>query len=520
MLDGLFKKKAQRGPGSESADQAAGASPPAAAGDKTAGGDGEFKRDTRKAKRFFEHAQSVADLDYAIECFINGLRLDPDNQAMHEALRDVALKRKYSGGKPAGLGEKFKSGGKTPIDKLMHAEGLWAKDPTNIDRIVTVMELAGAADDAIDDVNMATFIEWMGRVFLDASNMKDNRKPNKQTYLRVCQVLEHAECFDQAVEVCRLALEQDPDDAVVVQAVKNLEAERTMKQAQYGKEGADFKSAVKDLAGQRALDQEDRAGSQTQNAVEEEVTRRRAELEEDPQDVVRAEKLVDALRKLGTPAAVEEATRLLLEAWEQSGQYRFKQRAGDIRLRQLAHEDARLLAACKAHAQDAEARKKYDEHHRQRMKIELDEYTDRVENYPTDAGLKFELGRRLEAFKRYEEAIKHFQEAQVDLKLKPKALHGQGRCYLAMGYFEEARQSLERGIAAHKLQDDELGLRMRYDLMDALDKQAQKTRSVEVARQAQEIASFIIQTDIGYRDIRKRLEGLRALAETLQAEAK
>jgi hypothetical protein len=511
MLDGLFKKKTPKVPGSDTADQAA--------GDQAAGADGQFKRDARKARRFFEHAQSVTDFDYAIECFINGLRLDPDNQAMYEALREVALKRKLSGGKPAGFGEKMKGGGKTPIDKLMHAESLWAKDPLNIDRMVAVMELAGAANDAIDDVNMAEFIQWMGRLFLDASS-KQEKKPNKQVCVRVCQVLERAESFGQALEACRLALAQDPDDEALAQTVKNLEAERTMKQAQYGKEGADFKTSVKDLDHQRALDQEDRAGSQTQSAVEQEVARRRAELEEDPQDAVRIEKLVDALRKLATAPALEEATRLLMEAFEQTGQYRFKQRAGDIRLRQLASQDKALAEACKAHPNDAEARKKYDEHHRQRMKSELDEYTERVENYPTDAGLKFELGKRLASFKRHEEAIGRFQEAQVDLKLRPKALLEQGRCYLAMGYYEEARGSLERGIAAHKLEDDELGLLLRYHLMDALQKHAEKTHSVDCARQAQDFASFIVQTNIGYRDARKRLEGLRALVEKLQAQAK
>ena len=129
MLDGLFKKKAPKDTGPEPGAPAAGAAPakPGAEADKGHAGDGSYKRDGRKARRFFEHAQAVTDYDYAIECFVNGLRLDPDNQAMHDALREVALKRKLSGGKPAGMAEKFKSGGKGPIDKMMHAEMLWAK---------------------------------------------------------------------------------------------------------------------------------------------------------------------------------------------------------------------------------------------------------------------------------------------------------------------------------------------------------------------------------------------------------
>ena len=61
-------------------------------------GDG-FKRDARKARRFFEHAETTADArnyDYAIDCYVNGLRHDPDNMAQHEALYEVAKRRQSS----------------------------------------------------------------------------------------------------------------------------------------------------------------------------------------------------------------------------------------------------------------------------------------------------------------------------------------------------------------------------------------------------------------------------------------
>ena len=63
-------------------------------------GSKNFKRDQRKASRFFEHASATADsrnYDYAIELYVSGLKFDPDNLDKHEALYEVAKRRKVGG---------------------------------------------------------------------------------------------------------------------------------------------------------------------------------------------------------------------------------------------------------------------------------------------------------------------------------------------------------------------------------------------------------------------------------------
>ena len=52
------------------------------------GDDGEgFKRSLRKANTFFDYGDTAADsknFDYAVECYIGGLRHSPDNLDRHE----------------------------------------------------------------------------------------------------------------------------------------------------------------------------------------------------------------------------------------------------------------------------------------------------------------------------------------------------------------------------------------------------------------------------------------------------
>ena len=81
--------------------------------------------------------------------YISGLRFDPDNLDKHEALYEVAKRRKVGGGKPAGIKEKM-GGGKTPLEKMLKAELVWAKNPLNPSVMLQIMDLAIKADDHIN----------------------------------------------------------------------------------------------------------------------------------------------------------------------------------------------------------------------------------------------------------------------------------------------------------------------------------------------------------------------------------
>ena len=90
-----------------------------------------------KALTFCERAEDVAstdNFDYAIEMYIEGLRLSPDAlEDGHGPLRRMALIRQAKGGKKPSIKEKMKyHGGKSPLDEMLNAEFLMAKDPDNL----------------------------------------------------------------------------------------------------------------------------------------------------------------------------------------------------------------------------------------------------------------------------------------------------------------------------------------------------------------------------------------------------
>ncbi len=486
---------------------------------KTDSDNGGPNRDPDKARAWFERAAAVADTrqyDYAIECFISGLRHDPGNQTVHEDLRDVALKRKVGGGKPAGLTEKFKSSGGGPVDKFLDAEKLWVKDPLNLKLMIQTMKLAVAADEASPDDSLGEVAYWIGNIVLE--NTQSSKSPEEGDYLALLDMFKQIGAFEKAVLACKLAIQVNPKNTQMMDELKDLEAESTLQKGRYTDTDGDFRDSVRDVEKQRQLAQED-AITKTASAVEQIIERRRAEYEQEPTDMDRLHKLVDALLQNESEPTENEASQLIQKAHEQTGQYRYKVRFGDLRMKQLNRQYRQARADLDKDKQNAEARAALEAVYKEKMKFELAEYTDRVQNYPTDLALKFQLGTRLYAFKKYDDAIGAFQQAKSDPKHRAASHDYLGRCYQARGWFDEAVDTFRQGIEIHPIADDRLGKELRYQLMAALENAAGKNKSLEQGREAQKIASQLLQTDIHFRDIRTRIDQVRTLVEKLQEEA-
>lgn len=512
-----FLKKLKGGPAGSGSGNGSGNG---SGGSGTGQGDEGFNRDPRKARKFFEFAHSVTDHDYAIDCFIRGLQHDPDNMKEHEALREVSMKRKVAGGKPASFSDKFKTLGKDPVAKMLDAEKILAKDPQNVSQMVTLMEKAADADEAEDNLKLGELVYMYGNLVL--MSRQAPKPPTRDQLIKTRDLLARVEAFEKAVEACRVVLAMDPTNANLLKDLKNLEAEWTMQKAGFnsrGKVETNFRDNVADADKQKALDQEDQI-AKTTDVADEIIARRRAEYEDDPTDKERVSKLVEALKARDTDATDDEAIALMMKLWEETQQYRHKVTAGDIQFRKYNRLIRALKAELDADAGDPELKKQLQDAAREQLEFGLKEYTERTENYPTDLRMRYELGVRLYHSKRYDEAISNFQRSKDDPKVRALSHEYLGRCYLHQGWFDEAVDTLRQGIEAHGDPNDKIALELRYLLSDALEKNATKVRDIEQAREAQKLASHILQNNINYRDIKLRVDRLRKLVDELSRAAK
>jgi tetratricopeptide (TPR) repeat protein len=193
---------------------------------------------------------------------------------------------------------------------------------------------------------------------------------------------------------------------------------------------------------------------------------------------------------------------LLKKALDLTGEYRYKSRMDDVHMgeyrrilreldEQLAADPARTDLKAKRQALRAE-----------RDAFELDIFIERQKQYPTDMGIRYELGVRQYRLGRYDEALVSFQQSTRDPKRRIQALNMLGKCFYAKKLPQEAQQQFETAIQQYELTGDPLGKELRYNLALAFEAQGKTPEAIEWY-------SNIVQQDYQYRDAAKRLESLR-----------
>lgn len=476
--------------------------------DNTPGDDGEgFSRALRKANTFFDYGDTAADsknFDYAVECYIGGLRHSPDNMERHEQLHDIAKRRSVNGGKAT----KPKPVGKSLVDKMLTAEKAWACDWNNINHMVAMLEAAVDAElREGEEANLGEVAYWVAGLALQY-NANPNAKPNRRAYLRIVDAMVKIKAYDLALDAARRALNLRDDDTLRAR-IKDLTAERYTYESSQG-EGEGFRKNIKNAEEQETIQaQLDTSGSQSDKLID----AMREQYEENPEDMDKLQKLVDALLRPEEVDKEKQAIQLLMHAHEQTGQYRYKVKAGDVKIRQFNRALRQLNERAKAG--DEAAKAKLQDGLKKRLIFELQEFGERASNYPTDLKLKFELGKRQYQAQQFDDAIGNFQQATSEPKSRSAAHLFLARCFVHKGWTDEAIATLEKGIEMHAEPDDVLGKELRYDLMSVYLKSAADKKDAELAKKAQERASELLQIDINYKDIREKMDQVRKLVGEL-----
>ncbi len=449
-----------------------------------------------KGQAFFDRADQVAETgnwDFAIEMYIEGLQREPDNvEQGHKPLRQVSLNRKAQGGKPAGMIEKVKrSRGKTPEEKLVNAEFLLAKDPASMQSMVQVHNCAA-------QLELTATLKWICDVILEYQQVSE--KKNLAVLKQITQTYHGLEDYILASRACEMAIALSPDDGALRGALKDLAAKHTLQSGKYGEDG-EFTKGVKDMAEQQRLIQKD-AMVQQEEYLKEEAERAVKAYEQTPTVPGKIMGAAKALLKLEEEAYENQAIDILAKAHRDTGAYQFKMQIGDVKIRQLTRRFRKL--------RDAGDKAAAAEQLRKILEFELQEYSERAENYPTDLVIKFELGRRQLQAGKYDDAIGSFQQAQRDPKRHHLALNYLGQTFAKKGWYREAADTYKKALGADLI--DSKAMELRYSYGDVLEKMGD-------LESAQAEFSSVAQMDFNYKDVRERLETVRNAIEAQKDKA-
>lgn len=472
-----------------------------------------YTSDPIKARRFFERAEAVHDSSqygYAMTLWLQGLLWDPTSMTALEKFARSAAGFVEENPKAKGPTKDMKL---PDIAKGNHAQFVdallqWGARAFDYQYGIKATELA--AKMGLDEQ-----VHWIGSRSL-AQALAD-KKSKKATFVQLMGIFEKAGVFDLAVRAGEAAARLDPSDGKLETQVRNMSAMQTMSTGGYDQTGqaGGFRKNVRNMDELKAQIEEESI-VKSEGALGAAVGRAKLEYEASPSDVGAITKYSRLLLERGTEDDEKEAFRVLMSGFKATNAYKFKQQAGEIRLRVMRRK-LRALKDKLDESPDNEAlRAAYAQGEKQMLDEEIREYQERVENYPTDLNLKFQLGRRMHQAGDYEGAIGQFQVAQNAPGIAPQVLHNLGLSFVKLGWVTEAIETFRRAIELHPSDKDDLALQLQYGLMDALQQRAEAEEDLDAAQEAFRLASSIAIQQINYLDIRDRRSALQELTKKLR----
>jgi tetratricopeptide (TPR) repeat protein len=278
-----------------------------------------------------------------------------------------------------------------------------------------------------------------------------------------------------------------PNDPAALKDLKDAQATDTMSKGRWT-EAQSFRDVIKDSDEAKSLEQQSRA-MKTAADLEGLIDEQRAKIAREPQNVNYRRSLSDLLARANR---FDEALTALAEADKLAGggDPQIDRLRTTIRTRKFEAEIAARREIGDAPAADALEQEK--------NAFLFKDAEERVRRYPNDLQFKFEYGVMLFDRDQPNEAIHMFQLAQRNPQRRVRALWYLARCFEKKGQFDIAAEQLEKA-AEEMLVMDQTKKDVLYELGMVNEQMGRNEKALEYYKE-------IYSSDIGYRDVSKKIE--------------
>jgi tetratricopeptide (TPR) repeat protein len=463
-----------------------------------------------KAASWFKHANVAYDsenFEYAMTCWLSGLRFEPTNLDAVKSFFNAAAR--YA--KPPSKDMLRATDGKTDVDKFLYHLLQWGCKTSDADLGVKTVS-TGA------NLGLTAIVDFLAPKVL-ALAVRD-QKPRKSTFVELMKIFQKINKFDLAAQAGEQAIRLDPTDTPLQAEVRNLSAQSTMSKGGYDQTGeaGGFRANVRDIDKQRTMEEQERVVKSV-STVERLIEVAKGEYEANPTDKPAINKYAKILLERGTPEDEKTALDLLTKAHADTQEFRFRQAAGEIRIRQARRALRPFQQAIEADPNDPTKKAALAVESRKVAELEAAEYQLRVTAYPTDLTVKFELGKRLMELGQHEQAIDLFQQSKSDGRLKAQSLNFLAQSFQAVGFDDEAIETYRQALEVHSDPNDAVGMELRYGLCTSLQRRATEMKDLPSAEEAYKLASNIVIQQVSFKDIRQRRDQIKAMLIQLKGGA-
>lgn len=438
-------------------------------------------------------AYNKDNLGYAITLFTDALQKEPAFYDCREALRAAQFRK---GGKGAGLFRKFLGQAApglakaqialrtNPPEALHYAEQALNEDPRN-----------NAAHEILARAAMSVGLPRTAVLSLEIV-FKAN-PTDRGVALRLAQALVAAGQVERADKIYSDLLASNPADLEVARAYKDLGARRTIHEKGYAEFGSDrgtYRDALKDKQEAVTLEQENRT-IKAEDVGQRLLASYQERLAQEPTNLKLLRSIADLHAQNGQfdQALAAYQQILTLEGRQDAA---LEKVIADVRLRQL---DARIEALDPVDPDYTERRTQLE---RERTEFELADCKQRVERFPTDLAIRFELGQLYFRNDRISEAIQELQKAQSHPHRRLAAMGLLARCFARRGMHDLAARTLQTALKEKPVFDDEKK-ELLYELGVVLEKMGRPAEAIEQFK-------LIYENDIGFRDTAARVDAYYA----------
>jgi tetratricopeptide (TPR) repeat protein len=435
--------------------------------------------------------------DYAIELFLQELVLEPNNVEARRALRAAELKKCQEAGLPVASGRAFVQGLPALLASLVHRltknhEKLMLDCEQLLRRAPRHPSLLGMLGDA------AVAAGHIDAAIVAFEEMREADHGNARALRGLARLYREKGDLAKSLAYYEQLKRAVPADAEAAKAVRDLAAAgatRKVEEAKAQGEGS-FRDVIKDKQKAEELEHGQHR-VRTEADADAALKRLEAELAKSPEDP-------KVLKQMGDLFVKKKDWEEAIACYERSLAVRrdpvVADALGDLKIKQIDEEIALLTEAVKKGDGHGKGRLKDAKERKNALCIE--EYGRRVQERPTELGIRFQLGQCLYKADRFDDAIAELQKAVSDPRRGVQARLLLGKCFAAKGMLDQAIKQFEKCREGAKTMD-ETTKEVTYNLALVLEKAGQKEKATAELEK-------IIEVDINYKDAMKRMEALKA----------
>jgi tetratricopeptide (TPR) repeat protein len=432
------------------------------------------------------------NFDYAITLLNQVLETEPGFFECRKALRDAQFGKAGGGG--SGFFKKMWSGAgnspqvakakmalnKNPAEAMAIAEQILNGDPNS-----------SAAHRIIVDAGNA--LDLPRTVAMSYETLAKNSPKDKALIIEYAHAVSAIGEGSRAEKIIMDLMREMPGDGDLRDALKDLSARKTMDEGGYGAlegGGGSYRDILKDKKEAVSLEQEKRV-QKSEDVTERLIGEYEERLPNEPTNF----KLVRSLAELYTQKKQFDRALELYEQVKKSDMGNdpsLDQSIAGTVVRKFDFQLEQLNPFDPEHAAEVEKLKA------DKLAYQVAECQKRVEKYPTDLAIRYEMGALYFQTGKISEAIGELQKAKGNPYKRLAAMSLLAQCFAKRKMFDLAARTLQDAIKEKTVFDDEKK-DLIYNLGAVLESMGKKEEAIEQFKQ-------IYEMDAGYKDVSAKVE--------------